>query len=129
MTSTVLLVRLAARSPIFGMLLAGVLVFTGYSPAQSQEPFVQVTFLDVGQGDAVVIQSPEGRTVMIDGGRSSPLRFLQQMSVDSIDLLVATHPHADHIGGLDDVLTARPVHIRRPCGSRTRSPSGSRMNM
>jgi len=110
MTSTLLVVRLAARSPIFGILLVGGLVFVGSaSSAQSQEPFVQVTFLDVGQGDAVVIRSPEGRTAMIDGGRGSPLRFLQQMSVDSIDLLVATHPHADHIGGLDDVLTARPV--------------------
>ena len=70
-----------------------------------------MTFLDVGQGDAVVIRSPEGRTAMIDAGSASPLRFLQQMSVDSIDLLVATHPHEDHIGGVQDVLTARPVRL------------------
>jgi beta-lactamase superfamily II metal-dependent hydrolase len=79
--------------------------------APAQEPHVQVTFLDVGQGDAIVVVSPEGRTAMIDGGSDAPLRYLQQMSVDSIDLLVATHPHRDHIGGLDDVLTARPVRF------------------
>jgi competence protein ComEC len=72
---------------------------------------LQVTFLNVGQGDAVVVRSPEGRTAMIDAGPGSPLRFLQQMSVDSLDLLVATHPHADHIGGMEDVLTARPVRF------------------
>ncbi len=81
------------------------------APTRGQDPSVEITFLDVGQGDAVVIRSPEGRTAMVDAGRLSPLRFLQQMRVDSIDLLVATHPHADHIGGLDDVLTARPVRF------------------
>ena len=93
---------------VVGAVLVGVALV---GPVDAQEPFVQVTFLDVGQGDAVVVRSPEGRTAMIDAGVSSPLRYLQQMSVDSIDLLVATHPHADHIGGLDDVLTARPVRF------------------
>ncbi len=74
-------------------------------------PYVQITFLDVGQGDAVVIRAPGGQTAMIDAGRGSPLRQLQRMGVEEVDLLVATHPHADHIGGLDDVLTARPVRF------------------
>jgi beta-lactamase superfamily II metal-dependent hydrolase len=78
---------------------------------RSGAPSVQITFLDVGQGDAVFVRTPEGRTALIDAGRSSPLRFLQQMSVDSLDLVVASHPHADHIGGLVDVLTARPVRF------------------
>jgi competence protein ComEC len=79
--------------------------------ALAQEPHVQVTFLDVGQGDAVVVRAPTGGTAMIDAGAGAPLRYLQQMGVDSIDLLVATHPHTDHIGGLDEVLTARPVRF------------------
>lgn len=70
---------------------------------------MEITFLDVGQGDAVVIRSPEGQTAMIDAGPRSPLRLLQRLGVETIDLLVATHPHADHIGGMVDVLTARPV--------------------
>ena len=111
MASIVLPARGPVISRLLGALLIGMPTFAAPGAALSQEPFVQVTFLNVGQGDAVVIRSPEGRTAMIDGGRGSPLRFLQQMSVDSIDLLVATHPHADHIGGLDDVLTARPVRF------------------
>jgi competence protein ComEC len=79
--------------------------------AHAQEPFVEITFLDVGQGDAVVVRAPEGQTAMIDAGRGEPLRSLMRMGVDRIDLLVATHPHADHIGGLGDVLTARPVRF------------------
>jgi competence protein ComEC len=91
--------------------IAVVLPAPAYTAVRAQEPRVQVTFLDVGQGDAIVLVSPEGRAAMIDGGSAAPLRFLQQMSVDSIDLLVATHPHVDHIGGLVDVLTARPVRL------------------
>jgi competence protein ComEC len=75
------------------------------------EPYVQISFLDVGQGDAVVIQSPEGQVAIIDAGLGDPLRFLQHMRIDEVDLLVASHPHADHIGGLDDILTARPVRF------------------
>lgn len=78
---------------------------------RAQEPFVEVTFLDVGQGDAVVVRAPEGQTAMIDAGRGQPLRSLMRMGIEEIDLLVATHPHADHIGGMDDVLTARPVRF------------------
>lgn len=78
-------------------------------PAAGQERPVEITFLDVGQGDAVVIRSPDGRTAMVDAGPGDPLRHLARLGVESIDLLVASHPHADHIGGMTDVLTARPV--------------------
>lgn len=81
------------------------------APISAQEPFLQITFLDVGQGDAVVIRAPEGQTAMIDAGPGAPLRFLQQMNIETIDLLVASHPHADHIGGMVDILTARPVRF------------------
>ncbi|MDA0329352.1 MAG: lamin tail domain-containing protein [Gemmatimonadetes bacterium] len=97
-----------ARRHIVGALM-GVLVAA--APIWAQEPSIQITFLDVGQGDAVVIRAPEGQTAMIDAGPGAPLRFLQQMNIEGIDLLVATHPHADHIGGMVDVLTARPVRF------------------
>lgn len=97
---------------MIGVALASIaaLSTTGVRPLVAQEPFVQITFLDVGQGDAVVARAPGGEAVLIDAGPASPLRFLQQMGVDQVDLLVATHPHDDHIGGMVDVLTARPVH-------------------
>jgi beta-lactamase superfamily II metal-dependent hydrolase len=79
--------------------------------AMQDSATVRIWFLDVGQGDAAVIRSPGGRTVMIDGGRSARrvLPMLDALGVDTIDLMVASHAHADHIGGLDAVLLSRPV--------------------
>lgn len=74
-----------------------------------QQAPVALTFLDVGQGDAIVIRAPDGRFAMVDAGRGSPLRQLTRLGVQELALVVASHAHADHIGGLDDVLTARPV--------------------
>ncbi len=67
---------------------------------------LRVTFLDVGQGDAVLIQTPGGKTALVDAGRGSPVAELRRLGVREIDLLVASHAHADHIGGMDDVLEA-----------------------
>ena len=75
------------------------------------DPSVQITFLDVGQADAVLIRAPDGQTALIDAGRTNPVYLLRDMGIDNIDLLVATHPHADHIGGMVDVLNAIPVRF------------------
>ncbi len=79
--------------------------------APQPDPYIQITFLNVGQADAIVIRAPEGQTALIDAGRSDPLQLLRDMNIDQIDLLVATHPHADHIGGMTDVLSAIPVRF------------------
>jgi len=73
-------------------------------------PF-KVYFFDVGQGDSTLILSPDGQTALIDGGDSGTglVQYLQNLGVQRIDLMFATHPHADHIGGLVDVLNAMPV--------------------
>ncbi len=67
-----------------------------------------VSFLDVGQGDAILIQTPDGYEMLIDGGRdSSVLRELskQRLFFDrTIDVVVSTHPDLDHVAGLVDVL-------------------------
>lgn len=74
------------------------------TPAQGQS--LELHFIDVGQGDAVLIQSPTGQNVLIDGGRrdDDALTYLQSAGVESLDLVVATHPDADHIGGLEEVV-------------------------
>jgi competence protein ComEC len=74
---------------------------------------LQVTFLDVGQGDAALIQFPNGKTMLVDGGppesATALLGKLRQLRVQRIDWLVASHPHSDHIGGFVKVLNTLPV--------------------
>ncbi|WP_425154598.1 lamin tail domain-containing protein [Candidatus Palauibacter sp.] len=84
--------------------------------APSLRPFpadsvLRITFLDVGQGDAVLVQAPSGQVALIDAGRSDVVRILRQFGVSEIDLLVATHPHADHIGGMASVIETFPVRF------------------
>lgn len=85
----------------------------GAAPAEVEarrtDPAVELVFLDVGQGDATLVRSPEGRTALIDAGRRDPTALIRAAGVERIDLLVATHPHADHIGGVEAVLAEFPV--------------------
>ncbi|MFS0689415.1 S-layer homology domain-containing protein [Sporosarcina sp. 179-K 8C2 HS] len=71
-------------------------------------PNMQVHFIDVGQGDSILIQSPNGKNMLIDGGDKSHgnkvVAFLKSKGVPTLDVVVATHPDADHIGGLPAVL-------------------------
>jgi len=80
---------------------------------QSASPMVEgglltVTFLNIGQGDAIFIETPDGVQVLIDGGPDGTvLRELSQVmnwSDHTIDMIIGTHPDKDHIGGLVDVL-------------------------
>ena len=77
---------------------------------------IQVHFFDVGQGDSTLIESPDGKTMLIDGGEpdTGVVQYLQGLNIRQIDVMVATHPHQDHIGGLVQVLNALPV---KPMGS------------
>jgi len=70
-----------------------------------------VRFLDIGQGDCELIQLPSGQTIVIDSGdRGSPtVERLKGYGVSEIDLLIATHPHADHIGEMRDIMRAFKV--------------------
>lgn len=79
-----------------------------YLLLQHKNPVLRVAFLDVGQGDSVLIESPTGKRLLIDGGPDgSVLRELPKVIPwysRTIDVVLATHPDADHIGGLSDVL-------------------------
>jgi competence protein ComEC len=72
---------------------------------------LMIYILDVGQGDSILVVSPEGMTALIDGGSggSGALATLRGIGVARIDLMIATHPHEDHIGGLTQVLEGMPV--------------------
>jgi len=73
-----------------------------------------ITCLDVGQGDATLIESPSGMTLLFDGGDNHEgddvvIPFLQSRGITSLDYTVASHYHADHISGLEEVLNTIPV--------------------
>jgi competence protein ComEC len=80
---------------------------------------LRATFLDVGQGDATVLELPGGGVIVVDAGglgEHAPdpgervvVPFLQRRGHRHIDLLVASHPHPDHVGGLAAVLERLPV--------------------
>lgn len=67
---------------------------------------LKVHVLDVGQGDAILVEAPGDKRILIDAGtgKSGASDLLKQMGVKSLNLVVATHPHADHIGGMAEVL-------------------------
>jgi len=79
------------------------------------ERVLKVSFLDVGQGDAIVIELPDGEVVLVDGGPEKSgetiLSFLADNKIIRLDYVVATHLHDDHIGGLDEVLEKIPVEV------------------
>ncbi len=95
-------------------LLIGILLWWGWSPRTTWEPgMLRITFLDVGQGDATVLELPDGQTVLIDGGpayrrlnmgRAVIGPYLWNQGIYQIDHVVATHPQWDHVGGLPWVL-------------------------
>ena len=80
-------------------------------PAHAGQLLVDI--LDVGQGDAALLRSADGKTILIDAGtgRTDVLAELQGRGITQIDLAIGTHPHADHIGGMEDVLRALPVGV------------------
>ncbi|WP_082332597.1 S-layer homology domain-containing protein [Lysinibacillus contaminans] len=74
---------------------------------------LKVHFIDVGQGDSILIQTPNGKTMLIDGGVRSAgndvVTYIKSLGIKKLDYVVATHPDADHIGGLIAVLNSIPV--------------------
>ena len=79
-----------------------------------KEPFVAsedelvAHYIDAGQGDASVIELPNGEVMLIDAGTSGYgddiVEYIEDLGYDTIDYVVATHPHADHIGGMAEVI-------------------------
>lgn len=73
---------------------------------------MEVHFIDVGQGDSILIKDND-HAMLIDGGDNNKgktvLSYLEKQKVQSLDYVIATHPHSDHIGGLSTVLQSMKV--------------------
>jgi competence protein ComEC len=87
------------------IIITATVTTTAAAPIAPNE--IRVHYIDVGQGDAVLIQSAQN-AVLIDGGdakaQQALLDYLRLAEVKDIDYVIATHPHADHIGGLPKVI-------------------------
>ncbi|MGS0765335.1 MBL fold metallo-hydrolase [Syntrophomonas curvata] len=74
---------------------------------------LEVFFIDCGQGDAILARSPQGQYMLIDGGMreegENVASFLRDQGVKQLAVVVGTHPHSDHIGGLAGIIDAFPV--------------------
>jgi competence protein ComEC len=80
-------------------------------PASGEQ--LKVVVLDVGQGDSTLVVAPGGKTALVDAGEPGDgkviLEALKRHGVGQVDLFVATHAHADHIGAADEVIDKIPV--------------------
>jgi len=80
------------------------------SEINSDNGFMQIHFIDVGQADSTFIELSNGQTMLIDAGEahnaSTVIKYIKEREYSTIDFVIATHPHDDHIGGMADVLNS-----------------------
>ncbi len=102
------------RLRLFALFFTSLAFLAGAPPAETQlfrRPSAQtvtIEVLDVGQGDSILIRSPEGKTALIDAGptRTAALTALKRKGITSLDLVAISHHHSDHYGGMDAVVKA-----------------------
>lgn len=75
---------------------------------------LRVHFMDVGYGDAILIELPDQSSLMIDAGEaqysSQIIAYLKERGIKEIDATILTHPHDNHFGGLADIIDRFPIH-------------------
>lgn len=101
--------RARLRSFGTGILVSLTVVWMGFRVAEARQPSkLAMTVLDVGQGDAIHIKTPNNQQILVDTGRWSPfgdtgertlVPYFRAKGIERLDALILTHPHADHIGG------------------------------
>lgn len=79
------------------------------SSKESQKKVLTLSFIDVGQGDAILIKTPNGKFVLIDSGSQNEkerfFKFISRQNIERFDAVIATHPHEDHIGNIDEIVS------------------------
>ena len=107
-------------------LLISLILIGGFLIADLPGDKLQVSFLDVGQGDSIFVRTPEDYFILIDGGPSmSVLEKITDVMPRynrTIDLVVLTHPHADHVNGLVEVLRRYDVQRLMLVGTPSWNP-------
>jgi len=103
-----LLIRISLLLFLFAPAFA-LITFKG----DANTPQLVMSVIDVGQGDSILVEFPNGQDMLVDAGPRSAgptvVDYLQKRNISRINILVATHPHEDHIGGMMNVLDTFPV--------------------
>jgi competence protein ComEC len=107
-----------------GVFISGIgtvcIVIVTIWPAYATDNYLKVLFIDVGQGDSILIQTPQKHTILIDTGNRTPffdagaqavLPALQKYGINRLDILVLTHADWDHIGGCVSVVPKMPIKM------------------
>jgi len=96
---------------LFTFVVAGITIPWGQG--QGVEKLLVMSVIDVGQADSILVEFPNGQTMLVDAADQAHgptvVSYLRSRGVNRVDILVATHPHEDHVGGIMDVMTAFPV--------------------
>lgn len=88
------------------LIISLLIIFTLNSTAQN----LKIHFIDVGQGDSILIENSGGENILVDGGDRADriaaeiINYLKDRNIEKLDYIISTHPHADHIGGLADII-------------------------
>ncbi len=97
---------------------------------RTDQQILRITFLDVGQGDGAVIQIPTGETIVVDAGPVTPgfdagekiiAPFLRRNGISSVDAVITSHPHSDHLGGIPHIIKNFTVRRAMDADQRARS--------
>ena len=120
--------RGGARTALIAVAVVAAVAWSS-APGAGPPRSLTVTFLDVGQGDAAVVRTPDGGTVLIDAGpdEDDVATDLAALGVERIDLAVASHAHADHVDGFPAVLARFPVGVLLEPGCPAVSPAHARL--
>ena len=106
-----------------GVLFLGA-IFVWYAALAETRSGLKIAFLDVGQGDAIFVEAPNGNQILIDGGpNKSVLRELSKQTPfydRSIDAVILTHPHLDHYAGFNEVLKKYKVSLEMDPGTKNK---------
>jgi len=104
--------RLSALFILLALLLSGCVSTPGNSPTPPEAKDLTVHYIDVGQADCALLEY-DGKYMLIDGGNvgdsSLVVSYLEKQGVEKLELVVCSHAHEDHVGGLPGVLAVYPT--------------------
>lgn len=112
------------------LIYGNVVVWRAYASSQEVLP-LRVVFMNIGQGDAIYVEAPNGRQMLIDGGPDvktlSELKSVMPFGDRSLDVIVITNPDKDHIGGFEHVLAEYQVGILIEPGTHSETQTYARV--